>query len=181
MLFNTYVGAVWFQKGPRVAHEWIGRLIDPDLDLKTIPISFAESPAETKRMRMDYSGTPPPPSSGYDIMSSPPPPPPLLQPDAQSLPPPEPSQIPAPLPPAPPRDSPMSFQSSQPALRDSSMPYQPPPPPPVTVQAQTGMAYLPLFNQTASQRRVNVEWPATFSGPSHAGKWFVKCIGERKV
>ncbi|EIN13931.1 hypothetical protein PUNSTDRAFT_29547, partial [Punctularia strigosozonata HHB-11173 SS5] len=106
ILFNTYVGAVWFQKGPRITHEWIGRLIDPDMD---------------------------------------------------------PPQPPAPLPPTP---------------RDSSMPYQPPPPPPLPapVQAQVGMAYLPLFNQTASQRRVNVEWPATFSGPSHAGKWSVKCL-----
>lgn len=43
--------------------------------------------------------------------------------------------------------------------------------------AQPGLAFLPLFNQTATQRRVKVEYPAEFSGPSHAGQWSVQCVG----
>lgn len=44
--------------------------------------------------------------------------------------------------------------------------------------AQPTLPFLPLFNQAAIQRRVTVEYLAEFSGPSHAGRWFVKCIGE---
>jgi hypothetical protein len=38
--------------------------------------------------------------------------------------------------------------------------------------------FLPLFNQTAAQRGVKVDYSAEFSGPSHAGQWTVQCIGE---
>ncbi len=37
--------------------------------------------------------------------------------------------------------------------------------------------FLPLFNQTANQRGVKVDYTAEFSGPSHAGQWTVQCIG----
>ncbi|THH02603.1 hypothetical protein EW026_g283 [Hermanssonia centrifuga] len=52
----------------------------------------------------------------------------------------------------------------------------PPPLPNPLAAAQQNTAFLPLFNQTANQRRVFVEYPAQFSGPSHAGKWTVKCV-----
>lgn len=68
--------------------------------------------------------------------------------------------------------------------------FQPPPPPPPTgappppppamnplAPAQPQTAFLPLFNQTATQRRLAVEYPATFSGPPHAGRWSVRCVG----
>ncbi|KAF8078788.1 hypothetical protein FPV67DRAFT_1663476 [Lyophyllum atratum] len=42
--------------------------------------------------------------------------------------------------------------------------------------AQPSLPFLPLFNQTATQRRVTVEYPAEFSGPPHAGRWNVRCI-----
>ncbi|KAK7059141.1 hypothetical protein VNI00_001767 [Paramarasmius palmivorus] len=42
--------------------------------------------------------------------------------------------------------------------------------------AQPHLAFLPLFNQTATQRKVKVDYQAAFSGPSHAGKWTVQCI-----
>ncbi|KAJ3554645.1 hypothetical protein NM688_g2999 [Phlebia brevispora] len=64
----------------------------------------------------------------------------------------------------------------------SSIPPPPPPlnpPPPLPnplAPAQQSTAFLPLFNQTANQRRVFVEYPAQFSGPPHAGKWTVKCV-----
>lgn len=42
--------------------------------------------------------------------------------------------------------------------------------------AQPHLAFLPLFNQTAAQRKVRVDYQAQFSGPSHAGKWTVQCV-----
>lgn len=65
-----------------------------------------------------------------------------------------------------------------------SMPPPPPPanpPPPLPnpmTPAQPSTAFLPMFNQTANQRRVFVEYPAQFSGPPHAGRWTVKCVGK---
>lgn len=41
--------------------------------------------------------------------------------------------------------------------------------------------FLPLFNQTAAQRGVKVDYSAEFSGPSHAGQWTVQCIGESSL
>jgi hypothetical protein len=41
--------------------------------------------------------------------------------------------------------------------------------------APPATAYLPLFNQTATQRRLAIDYPSEFSGPAHAGRWTVKC------
>lgn len=60
-------------------------------------------------------------------------------------------------------------------------PQLPPPPaarPNPLAPAQPDAAFLPLFNQEASKRRVSVEYLSEFSGPSHAGRWTVKCIGK---
>ncbi|KAL1951472.1 hypothetical protein VTO73DRAFT_621 [Trametes versicolor] len=69
-----------------------------------------------------------------------------------------------------------------------SMYGQPPPPPPPAsappplpmfnplAPAQPHSAFLPLFNQTAQQRRLEVQYPAQFSGPAHAGRWTVLCL-----
>lgn len=59
---------------------------------------------------------------------------------------------------------------------------QPPPPPstkppPLPPTPNQQVSFLPLFNQTASQRRLSVEYTAQFFGPPHAGKWHVKCLG----
>lgn len=43
--------------------------------------------------------------------------------------------------------------------------------------AQPHLPFLPLFNQTAAQRRVTVEYPADSSGPAHALRWTVQCVG----
>jgi len=62
--------------------------------------------------------------------------------------------------------------------------FKPPPPPPATKPPplppapNQQISYLPLFNQTASQRRFGVEYTAQFFGPPHAGKWHVKCLGR---
>ncbi|CDO72993.1 hypothetical protein BN946_scf185007.g47 [Trametes cinnabarina] len=54
----------------------------------------------------------------------------------------------------------------------------PPPPLPGNPLApgQPHSAFLPLFNQTAQQRRLEVQYPAQFSGPAHAGRWTVQCL-----
>ena len=86
------------------------------------------------------------------------------------------------------------MEQYNPALTATPEPMIPPPPPPVgpppplpmppmmpnpLAPAQPNTAFLPLFNQTANQRRMFVEYPAQFSGPAHAGKWNVKCVGEQ--
>lgn len=64
-----------------------------------------------------------------------------------------------------------------------AMPPPPPSgaPPPLPLNplapAQPQAAFLPLFNQTANQRRLLVEYPAQFAGPAHAGRWTVQCVG----
>ncbi|KAJ3803427.1 hypothetical protein GGU11DRAFT_6133 [Lentinula aff. detonsa] len=41
--------------------------------------------------------------------------------------------------------------------------------------AQPDLPFLPLFNQTATKRRVAVDYPANCSGPPHAPKWIIQC------
>ncbi len=53
----------------------------------------------------------------------------------------------------------------------------PPLPPNPLAPAQPQSAFLPLFNQTAQQRRLEVQYPAQFTGPPHAGRWTVHCLG----
>ena len=68
----------------------------------------------------------------------------------------------------------------EPSFSAPAQPTPPPPPmnpPPPLPTAQPQAAFLPLFNQTATQRRLVVEYPASFSGPAHAGRWTVKCVG----
>ena len=72
----------------------------------------------------------------------------------------------------------MPFTPPEPAMPPPPPPMMPPPPVPNPLApAQQSTAFLPLFNQTANQRRLFVEYPAQFSGPAHAGKWTVKCVG----
>lgn len=44
-----------------------------------------------------------------------------------------------------------------------------------TVQPQAKLGFLARLNQTASQRRLTVEYPAEFSGLPHSGQWTVRC------
>lgn len=75
----------------------------------------------------------------------------------------------------------------QPYGMAAPMPSVVPPPPAVAppplpthnplAPAQPQSAFLPLFNQTAQQRRLEVQYPAQFVGPAHAGRWTVQCLG----
>ncbi|KAI0689885.1 ribonuclease III domain-containing protein [Cytidiella melzeri] len=83
---------------------------------------------------------------------------------------------------SPPPSAYPSYHTPAPAPEPASMPPPPPPanpPPPLPnpmTPAQPSTAFLPMFNQTANQRRVFVEYPAQFAGPPHAGRWTVKCV-----
>lgn len=44
-----------------------------------------------------------------------------------------------------------------------------------TAPPQAKLGFLARLNQTASQRRMTVEYPAEFSGLPHSGQWTVRC------
>ncbi|KAI0778403.1 hypothetical protein BD413DRAFT_466224 [Trametes elegans] len=77
-----------------------------------------------------------------------------------------------------------SYYGHPPGYGQPQSPMAPPPPavapPPLPnnplAPAQLHSAFLPLFNQTAQQRRLEVQYPANFSGPAHAGRWTVSCV-----
>lgn len=48
--------------------------------------------------------------------------------------------------------------------------------PPAPIAPASGMSFLPMFNQIATQRRMPVDYPSEFAGPAHAGRWTVKCV-----
>ncbi|KZT04807.1 uncharacterized protein LAESUDRAFT_760824 [Laetiporus sulphureus 93-53] len=64
---------------------------------------------------------------------------------------------------------------SSPTLPPSTAPLPPLPIDPLA-PAKRQSTFLPLFNQTANQRRLAVEYPAQFSGLAHAGRWTVQCV-----
>ncbi|KAF8634410.1 hypothetical protein AX15_000861 [Amanita polypyramis BW_CC] len=82
---------------------------------------------------------------------------------------------------SPPRQETHIFFASQPppspqreaAIQSTKAPIYVPNP---LAPAQPNLPFLPLFNQTASQRGCKVDYPAEFSGPSHAGRWTVRCV-----
>ncbi|PBK77383.1 hypothetical protein ARMSODRAFT_279219 [Armillaria solidipes] len=145
-LFYAYVGGVFVNLGMDAVQEWINALIG-------------------------LEGTQRPPPSHRKVKNLPTPQPPPIQP----LPPPRPQFI---------SPQPGSFAAFShfpaPMPLFSPVPMAKPPPPPKLpnpmTPAQPHLAFLPQFNEKASQRRVVVEYPAQFSGPPHAGKWTVKCV-----
>lgn len=86
-----------------------------------------------------------------------------------------------------PQMQPFMHQSFNPQQYTPDIPQFAPPPPPSNPPpplpqnplnpAQPQTTFLPLFNQTATQRRIAVDYPAAFSGPAHAGRWTVRCVG----
>ena len=76
------------------------------------------------------------------------------------------------------RSEPAIFFASQPPPSPPGIRHAPPHLPNPLAPAQPNLPFLPLFNQAAMQRRVTVEYLAEFIGPSHAGRWLVKCIGR---
>ena len=52
-------------------------------------------------------------------------------------------------------------------------------PPPLPGNSPGQGLLLALFNQTATQRGLKIEWKATQSGPGHALTWNVECLGKQ--
>lgn len=80
------------------------------------------------------------------------------------------------MPPPPPPSHPQSHPSPHAHHAPYHIPHYPLPNP--LSPAQPNLPFLPLFNQTAAQRRVTVSYDATSTGPSHACRWTVHCVGE---
>jgi hypothetical protein len=155
-IFHAYVGGLFIDSGPNAVYKWIQPLLAQYLNPRAEPLEEAmlvseKSPPSTRTV------TPPPlkkvKAEPMSVEPAPPPPPIFFG----SAPPPS----PGPARPPPPLQAPTM-----------SMPRVNP-----LAPAQPTLPFLPLFNQTAAQRRVSVEYSAQFTGPSHAGTWVVRCIG----
>ncbi|KAG0704356.1 hypothetical protein DFH29DRAFT_911984 [Suillus ampliporus] len=193
LIFNAYLGAVFTEHGLQTVQEWIGGLLRlsttilndnhaMDVDV-TSTTSKRTSPAPTpKRVKVEEPSAPPPPLPSF-------PPPPVYQLPPQSRfsphqPPPQSrfSMPPQLLPPRPIFDLPQLAPPTHynPYLRPPPLSRPPSPPrispPNPLAPAQPHLAFLPLFNQTAHQRGVNVSYQAVLVGPPHAGKWSVTCV-----
>ncbi|GJE85783.1 ribonuclease 3 [Phanerochaete sordida] len=147
LLFNCYVGAVHATQGMSVVQDWIGALVDPDYE----PSSQVDMDMDPMHNAKKFKLEPIPQSLFNPVYNATPEP--MTAPPSQ---PPPPAGPPPPLP-------------GMPSMSSASIPNP-------LAPAQPHTAFLPLFNQTANQRRMFVEYPATFAGPAHAGKWNVKCV-----
>lgn len=172
LLFVSYVGALCIQSGYNVVQDWINQLLEPsEKRVKSEPSTALPSPlpqqigpppdvaaASQARFMNQFKSDTPTYSQPSPRISQPPP---YISgsnnafSNANGLFPPQPAGT--------------SFQPPPPATK--------PPPLPPTPTQNPQVSFLPLFNQTASQRRLGVEYTAQFFGPPHAGKWHVKCLG----
>ncbi|KAG6818078.1 hypothetical protein H0H87_009233 [Tephrocybe sp. NHM501043] len=157
-LFCAYVGGVYAESGIETVQEWMSHLLISE-DTRFRPSEHYPQAAEppSKKVKSEepspYHSAPTPyqPSSIF-FASQPPPSPPTGR---QRQPPPH-MHL-----------SLNAASSHMPPLVSLPNPLAP---------AQPSLPFLPLFNQTAAQRRVAVDYPAEFSGPPHAGQWNVRCI-----
>ncbi|EIM79006.1 uncharacterized protein STEHIDRAFT_34753, partial [Stereum hirsutum FP-91666 SS1] len=154
LLFHSYVGAVYLQRGLPVVLNWIGKLVDDNFEdvapgLPTQPGQQSRNIRllnNMKRMKIEPSPSPklrhiePP-------FSTPPPPPP---------------QPPPPISMAPPMSNGHYVQASPTYFQCNPV--------------QPTAAFLPAFNQLAAQRKHAIEWQAQSTGPSHAPAWTVNCL-----
>jgi hypothetical protein len=137
---------------------FISQLMDPD----------TKPPPQPKDTAAHALAEPPQYSASWPSSNRP------IPPDGLGQQPPPPTATP---PPAPPSEF-AADSSTMTGTSDQDLP-----PPPLSSYSQSpassipASAFLPLFNQTANQRRAVVDYPAVFSGPAHAGQWHVKCTG----
>jgi dsRNA-specific ribonuclease len=167
-LFYAYVAGLYRDSGLEPVQQWLDNLTSDNTPIQSTRVTAEVHSLSTIRSE---SSRPPPYINKAPAQY---PPPKRIKSDpvpvflaAQPLP----SSPPAPMPSfTRPTVYPVGYNQPQyPAMAPSfANPLTP---------AQPNLAFLPLFNQTASQRRVTVEYPAEFSGPSHAGKWTVRCRG----
>ncbi|KAH7910698.1 hypothetical protein BJ138DRAFT_1064608 [Hygrophoropsis aurantiaca] len=147
LLFDAYLGAVFEEHGLDVVQEWIGALLRLSTNLLDDQPFDLGPPIGAEQSAKKIKL-----EDNSMVIEIPPPPlssnhnNPYVQPT---------------LPPGPP-----PFQSPSPP-RSLPNPLAP---------AQPNIAFLPLFNQTATHRGVTVNYPATFTGPPHARQWIITCV-----
>ncbi|KAI0630986.1 hypothetical protein C8Q77DRAFT_1074880 [Trametes polyzona] len=158
ILFDWYVGAVFVGAGYKDVRDWIGALVDPQANPNQAPQGLPSEP-EYRRVKVESPSLGVGTGFGHSL-------PGYLSYPGQNY-----------------------FQhSAQSFGQQPPQPFgQPPPPPPGNsppplpmhnplAPAQPHSAFLPLFNQTAQQRCLEVQYPAQFSGPPHAGRWTAACL-----
>ncbi|KIJ21919.1 hypothetical protein PAXINDRAFT_64403 [Paxillus involutus ATCC 200175] len=161
LLFLAYLGAVFNEHGLTIVQKWIGALLRLTANVFKDRATFDLGPTDFeeqsgKRPKVEES------SQGLSTHS--------LQHALPSL----------SIAYKPTHYNP--YSQSPPPPPSMPPPMQPPPPkgiptfPNPLAPAQPNLAFLPLFNQTATQRGLSIDYPATFAGPSHAGRWNVSCV-----
>ena len=172
MLFLSYVGALCIQSGYNVVQDWINQLLEPSE--KRVK---GEPPSLTVPSPLPQVGAPPnvAAASHARLFNQ------FSKSDTPTFSQPSPRLNQSPF--LPGNNNPFSNANGFFPRPTGAPPQQCQPPPPTTKPPPLPPApghqvsYLPLFNQTASQRRLSVEYTAQFFGPPHAGKWHVKCLG----
>ncbi|KAF9527781.1 hypothetical protein CPB83DRAFT_855615 [Crepidotus variabilis] len=160
-VFYAYVGALFTSSGPEATHSWIDcllsqeALIQPETAIK--PDLSPMPPIHPQKRVKSETMSPPPSSSSWRIPAAP-----IVGPTSLSSRPA--AHFTAQPSPSPSAFKPLPSRNAKPTLPNPLAPAQP--------QA----AFLPLFNQAATKRKVTVEYLAEFSGLKHAGNWTVKCI-----
>jgi hypothetical protein len=167
LLFASYVGAVFLQHGMKECNAWISRLMEPSSEPPPLPGADAAHGGPS----FDQAPPPWPSQQPYQPIAAPPPPP--------NMPPPPPPSFPPPPNPPPPAfaSSDVASSATMPSSSGYSNPYATPPSFGSSASDPARVAFLPMFNQAATQRRLIVDYPSTFTGPPHAGRWVVKCMG----
>ncbi|KAJ3771441.1 hypothetical protein EV361DRAFT_924441 [Lentinula raphanica] len=154
ILFNAYVGGLYKEQGLEAVQSWLDGLTHDSTPVKPSVTTQLSSPSSISINTNTTSAGPPPylnvPPPNKKAKADPPMLPASQSPSSHYLPP---NMFPKP-------------QTQYAAPKPFSNPLSP---------AQPHLAFLPLFNQTAAQRRVTVDYPANCSGPPHAPRWGVQC------
>lgn len=166
-IFFAYIGGLYDASGMGIVQNWLTMILqDEVLSIETIqtelpPSMSAETSPPPKRIKSEEMS--PPPLSPIFFGAQPPASPMRhVPPHLKSMPPP------------PPPSHPQSHPSPHAHHAPYHIPHYPLPNP--LSPAQPNLPFLPLFNQTAAQRRVTVSYDATSTGPSHACRWTVHCV-----
>ena len=171
-IFVSYLGALCIQSGYNVVQDWINQLLEPsEKRVKNEPPSLALPSPLPQQV-----GAPPNVSAASQARFFN-----QFKPDTLTFSQPSPRNQPSPY--LPGSNNPFSNSNGLFPPQPASSSFQPSPPPPTTKPPplpptpNQQISYLSLFNQTASQRRLGVEYTAHLFRPPHAGKWHVKCLG----
>ncbi|KAJ4485942.1 ribonuclease III domain-containing protein [Lentinula aciculospora] len=154
IIFEAYVGGIYEEQGLEPVQHWLDKLTHDNTRVKSF-VSTRSSPLSTNPIATHSTARPPP----YNA-----PPQKRVKTDSPIF-------IAAQPYPSSSQFMPTTvFPNGQTQYSTNPEPFLNP-----LAPAQPHLAFLPLFNQTAAQRRVTVDYPANCSGPSHAPRWTVQC------